>query len=59
MDPQPSPVFLSYLEDLSDPRTMHRRQHRLVDIITIALCGVLSGADSWMDIAAYGRSKEA
>lgn len=59
MDPQPSPVFLSYLEDLPDPRTMHRRQHRLVDIITIALCGVLSGADSWMDIAAYGRSKEA
>jgi hypothetical protein len=54
VDPQPSPVFLSYLEDLPDPRTMHRRQHRLVDIITIALCGVLSGADSWMDIAAYG-----
>jgi predicted transposase YbfD/YdcC len=58
VDPRPAPVFLSYLEDLPDPRTMHRRQHRLVDIITIALCGVLSGADSWMDIANYGRAKE-
>jgi predicted transposase YbfD/YdcC len=30
----------------------------LVDIVTIAVCAVLSGADAWVDVAAYGRAKE-
>ncbi|MCO5223006.1 MAG: transposase family protein [Thermomicrobiales bacterium] len=39
-------------------RVPHRRQHKLVDLVTIALCAVLSGADSWVDVAEWGRSKE-
>ncbi len=34
------------------------RAHELVDILVIALCGMLSGADDWVSIAQYGREKE-
>jgi predicted transposase YbfD/YdcC len=44
--------------DLPDPRSEINRRHLLTDILTIALCGVISGADGWEDIAEYGRSKK-
>jgi predicted transposase YbfD/YdcC len=44
--------------DLPDPRSEVNRRHLLTDILTIALCGVISGADGWEDIAEYGRSKK-
>lgn len=56
--PLPHALFLE-LETLPDPRSPHRRQHQLVDLVTIALCAVLSGADSWVEVAEWGRAKEA
>lgn len=46
--------------DLPDPRreTANKR-HQLTDILTIAVCAVLSGADTWEQMAEYGRRKEA
>jgi len=46
--------------DVPDPRrdTKHKI-HRLTDILTIATCAVIAGADGWEQIAAYGRAKEA
>jgi predicted transposase YbfD/YdcC len=43
---------------LTDPRRDHLKEHRLVDIITIALCGVICGADGWSAIETFGREKE-
>jgi predicted transposase YbfD/YdcC len=43
---------------LTDPRRDHLKAHRLVDIITIALCGVICGADGWSAIETFGREKE-
>jgi predicted transposase YbfD/YdcC len=45
--------------DLPDPRRDTRNKlHRLTDILIIATCAVLGGAESWEAIAEYGRSKE-
>lgn len=44
---------------LTDPRVERTREHRLVDIVTIALCAVLCGADDWVAIETFGRSKAA
>jgi hypothetical protein len=44
--------------NLEDPRSDHTRQHELIDIITIAICGVICGADSWADLEIFGKSKE-
>ena len=33
-------------------------QHKLIDIITIAICAVICGADTWVDIETYGLAKK-
>jgi len=40
-----------------DPRQNHV-DHLLLDIITIAICAVICGADSWVEVAEFGRAKE-
>ncbi len=42
---------------LVDPRIDRTKRHPLMDILTIALCGVIAGADSWVDVEAFGRRK--
>ena len=42
---------------LVDPRIDRTKRHNLMDIVTIALCGVIAGADSWVDVEAFGRRK--
>ena len=44
---------------LTDPRRDHLKEHQLVDILTIALCGVICGAEGWSAIETFGREKEA
>ncbi len=42
---------------LSDPRVGRTRQHELIDIVGIALCAVISGAESWPAVERYGHAK--
>src|SRR5881398_239009 len=42
---------------LEDPRQTSRCDHQLIDILVIAVCAVIACAESWDDIALYGRSK--
>src|SRR5215217_858378 len=44
---------------LADPRATRRCDHRLIDILLIAVCAVIACAESWEDIELYGRSKQA
>lgn len=44
--------------DLPDPRVQGRCDHKLLDIIIIAICGALCGADSWIGIETVGKAKE-
>lgn len=50
--------LLSHFEDVEDPRDNRGKEHLLLDIIVIAICAVISGGESWEDIALYGRSKQ-
>ena len=43
---------------LEDPRIERRKRHRLPDIITIAICAVICGADSWVHVEMFGKNKE-
>ena len=50
--PQPSLPTLSithHFTNLTDPRPHRRRRHQLLDIIAIAICGVICGCKSWGD----------
>lgn len=46
-----------YLGTIEDPRCSGKVEHRLLDILVIAVCAVIACAESWCDIALYGRSK--
>ena len=43
-----------YFAKLKDPRRAHRRLHHLQDIIVIALCAVIAGAQDWQEIETFG-----
>jgi predicted transposase YbfD/YdcC len=58
MEERPAPSIMTYFCSLVDPRSYHSRRHRLIDIITIAICGVICAADNWVDMELFGRSKE-
>jgi len=45
-------------ESLEDPRKRRGRRHLLPDIMVIALCAVICGAEDWDGVAAFGRAKE-
>lgn len=46
--------------DLPDPRVeTANKLHKLTDILVVATCAVIAGADGWDQVAEYGRSKEA
>jgi hypothetical protein len=49
--------ILTHFAYLDDPRDERGKEHLLLDIITIAICAVICGAESWTDIEEYGRAK--
>jgi predicted transposase YbfD/YdcC len=42
---------------VSDPRIGNATRHKLMDIMVLAICAVICGADGWSDVALFGRSK--
>jgi predicted transposase YbfD/YdcC len=44
---------------VEDPRVERTKRHRLRDIIILAICGVICGAEGWAEIEEFGKAKEA
>lgn len=55
---QPTAALAAHFAALEDPRRTYLNAHPLLTIITIALCAVIAGAESWTDVEAFGKSKE-
>jgi predicted transposase YbfD/YdcC len=49
--------LLRYFGELKDPRVNRTKRHLLADILAIAICAVICGADGWVQIAQFGRCK--
>lgn len=54
---RPPLSLLDHFDALEDPRIDRTKKHHLSDILVIALCATLAGAESFADIALFGRSK--
>src|ERR671938_104304 len=50
-------TLIAAFETVDDPRCEWKVEHRLLDILVIAVCAVLGEAESFEDIALYGRCK--
>ena len=54
---KPKITIADHFGKMEDPRVEWSIQHKLIDIITIAICAVICAADTWVDIEAYGLAK--
>lgn len=50
-------AFFRHFGDLKDPRINRTKVHLLLDIVALAICAVIAGAEGWEDIERYGRAK--
>ena len=55
--PATAATLLEHFSSLDDLRVERTKEHLLLDIISITICAVICGADSWVDIENYGNGK--
>lgn len=48
----------AHFGNIEDPRRTYLNDHPLINIITIALCAVIAGAEGWTDIEMFGQQKK-
>lgn len=59
LDQEPLVSLETAFAAIEDPRVERTKRHNLLDIIIIAICGVICGADGWVEIEEFGKAKEA
>lgn len=57
MSDQSSSDIFSHFSGLEDPRIQRNKRHLLQDIITISICAAICGADTWVEVAQFGKAK--
>jgi|SRR5579871_246855 len=56
----PALPLMTVFADIPDPRReTENKRHRLSDVLVVATCAVIGGAETWDAIALFGRCKEA
>lgn len=55
--PPLGPLATSFAS-LLDPRVERTKHHQLLDIVLIAICAVVCGADGWVEVEAFGKTKK-
>jgi predicted transposase YbfD/YdcC len=54
---RPRIALVDAFADLPDPRVDRTKKHLLSDILVIAVCAVIAGADSFEEVERFGRAK--
>ena len=57
MDAQSDRGLLRFFRDLPDPRGGNKL-HVLRDMIVIAICAVICGADGWVQVEVFAKAKK-
>jgi len=50
-------LFTPHFGKLTDPRINRSKRHELLNLVILAVCATLGGADGWVDIARFARAK--
>jgi predicted transposase YbfD/YdcC len=55
---EPSSLSITeHFAPVEDPRIERTKRHKLIDIIVIAICAVICGAEDWVAIERFGQAK--
>ena len=57
MPKKPVEMIETHFSNVNDPRINRTKEHNLIDILTIAICAVICGAEGWVDIENFGNNK--
>jgi predicted transposase YbfD/YdcC len=57
MTETPKISLTNHLSEVEDPRIERSKRHQLIDIILIAVCAIICGADDWVAIERFGHAK--
>jgi len=57
MNNQPTASITEHFASLQDPRIERTKLHHLLDILVIAICAVICGADDWVEVELFGNAK--
>ena len=57
MSRKPLETIKEHFGQVTDPRINRTKDHKLIDIIGVALCAVICGTENWVDIELYGNNK--
>ncbi len=57
MAKKPLEAIEEHFGKVRDPRRDRTKQHKLIDIIAIAICAVICGGEGWVDMQVFGNSK--
>ena len=57
MEHAPVTSLRDHFAPLKDPRVERTKHHHLLDILVIAVCAVICGADTWVEIEEFGNAK--
>ena len=57
MSKKPLEAIEEHFGKVVDPRKERTKDHKLIDIIGIAICAVICGAEGWVDVELFGNSK--
>ena len=52
-----SDSFVKHFEKIEDPRRQAGLRHPLMEVIFIAICAIIAGADDWVAIERFGKAK--
>ncbi len=58
MPAQPAADLRQHFGHLTDPRVERTKEHKLIDIIVIAICAIIAGADGWVAVETFGQAKK-
>ena len=57
MSHQLSDSFVQHFENIEDPRRQAGLRHPLIEILFIAICAIIAGADDWVAVERFGKAK--
>lgn len=49
--------LLDYFSNVTDPRIDRTKLHKLEDILAIAICATICGAEGWYEMSFFGECK--
>jgi predicted transposase YbfD/YdcC len=51
------PTIEKHFGELTDPRIDRTKLHELINILVMAICAIIAGADNWEDVEEFGKAR--